>query len=190
MISQQCGGRCLAILGVIWLLPSIIFSHQDSFEVCSTWVSTLVTTLVTTLVSLVCKPIAWTWTNMHYFVHWMYLCLLFNPLKFIYLHGPSLKGFGFWNGLELSDICTQLSKGVGSARFWRDHMDECEAQVDKEVLALCIFMWIILFSLACAGALLLSIFRYQQHTFLVSLQEIMHSKQGDFSIQQSKSLLH
>lgn len=73
-------------------------------------------------------------TNVYLLLNWLYKVTLFRPVKFIYLNGPSLKGWGGWNGLDWPDICSQLSQGV-QASFWAAHPVECFNQIDKQVLA-------------------------------------------------------
>lgn len=79
-------------------------------------------------------------------LHCIYHLTLFRPMKFIYLHGPSLRGWGGWNGLEWPDICSQLSQGV-QASFWIEHPTECFNQIDKQVLANSIGLTAVLMSI-------------------------------------------
>lgn len=111
----------------------------------------------------------------------LYRILLFNPLKFIYLHGPFLGGYGFWNGVEPSDICAQLSKGV-PARFWLDNIDQCEEQIDKQIVAMCISVWIIVFIAACYFVLQIGMWHYYQRLVLRPvLVELWHSTSQKFA---------
>jgi hypothetical protein len=140
----------LAYLGlfVLWLFPSI------------TWIQEIRT-------QASYNPSLGENQNFFTFViHWTYRVLLFNPLKVIYLHGPSLSGFGFWNGQELPDICAQLSKGVGTMRFWQENLDQCESQIDKQVVALCILVWFIFFIVAFYLVIQMSMWQYYQYAVL------------------------
>ena len=59
---------------------------------------------------------------------------IYEPLQILYLHGPSISGYGFWGGTEHATICA-TSTGT-EARFWEQHnnnMDECDRLVDKKV---------------------------------------------------------
>lgn len=54
-----------------------------------------------------------------------------SPLRFIYLHGPSLAGFGFWNGVPYSQICAQITKVDNE--HWKDHSFACQSLIDRQV---------------------------------------------------------
>ena len=38
------------------------------------------------------------------------------PLRYLYLHGPSFSGYGFWEGLAHEEICSRLT--MVDARYW------------------------------------------------------------------------
>ena len=52
------------------------------------------------------------------------------PLLALYLNGPQLNGFGFWEGLSLAEICARLT-GVES-RMWDSNMDMCQDLVQRK----------------------------------------------------------
>ena len=54
--------------------------------------------------------------------------LLHSPLRYVYVHGPSLGGYGFWGGLRESDICASLT--TVPATFWDAHSDVCQHKID------------------------------------------------------------
>lgn len=58
---------------------------------------------------------------------------IFHPMRFLYLNGPSLRGYGGWSGTDWPDICSHLSNVKAS--FWEQHPEECLTQIDKQVLA-------------------------------------------------------
>ena len=54
-----------------------------------------------------------------------------SPLKFVYLSGPSLAGFGFWNGVPYSQICAQLTRV--ETDHWKENAVACQSLVDRQV---------------------------------------------------------
>ena len=52
------------------------------------------------------------------------------PLKILYFNGPSIYGFGFWEGRSGEDICSQLTN-VDSA-FWKENPSVCVDILDKK----------------------------------------------------------
>lgn len=78
---------------------------------------------------------------------WLLQAIILRPLELLYLHGPDLGGYGFWNGKTLPEICSSLS-GVG-ASFWQRHSFECQAIVQRRFfgnlvfLALTVYFWLI-----------------------------------------------
>ena len=61
------------------------------------------------------------------FSRFIFFNFMETPLLQVYLFGPSLGGYGFWQGAELQDICTQLTSVPG--RHWDENIDECAALV-------------------------------------------------------------
>lgn len=57
--------------------------------------------------------------------------LIATPVRILYLRGPSLSGFGFWEGKESEGICSQLSNVPAS--FWADHRTECETLIERKL---------------------------------------------------------
>lgn len=47
----------------------------------------------------------------------IYLYLILGPLFYLYIHGPSFLGFGFWRGKKFAEICSELS-GIKDTSFW------------------------------------------------------------------------
>jgi len=148
----------LLILGGIWLFPSSTWT-QDAYGSPT-------------------PPLIMTESISEIFLYYVrkgtykiYRFILFNPLKFIYVNGPLLGGFGFWNGQDLADICSQLSKGV-SAKFWQDNFQQCEIQIDKQVLALCILVWVLLFLVSCYISIQILFLKYYQESVLLPLSHM------------------
>tara|TARA_Y100000310_G_scaffold331842_1_gene406198 strand:+ start:6341 stop:6727 length:387 start_codon:yes stop_codon:yes gene_type:complete len=57
-----------------------------------------------------------------------------SPLKHLYLYGPSLGGYGFWNGKNEMDICAEMT-GVPSD-VWAINMENCQQHIDRHFNAL------------------------------------------------------
>lgn len=81
----------------------------------------------------------------------VYEYVVLVPLARLYLHGPSLGGWGFWNGLDLSVICSQKTNLL--PEFWKSHPTECIQLVSKgfygvlvllETVTYFLLIWVIL----------------------------------------------
>lgn len=56
------------------------------------------------------------------------------PLRTLYLSGPWLGGYGFWNGRSPADICTILNRAPGS--LWeREGFEICLRMVEDQTVA-------------------------------------------------------
>jgi len=58
------------------------------------------------------------------------------PLRILYLHGPSIGGYGFKEGNSKEIICSHLTNV--RSEFWSltvDHMNECETLIEKKFYA-------------------------------------------------------
>lgn len=68
----------------------------------------------------------------------------------IYLHGPSLWGYGFWEGASEADICSSVT-GVSSA-FWMTNESMCleiiERKSDAFLLGICGTLVLFVFGMA------------------------------------------
>ena len=60
--------------------------------------------------------------------------LIFEPVKRLYLLGPSVAGFGFWKGAATTDICAELTSV--SATHWIKNKQECDELIDRNVMAI------------------------------------------------------
>lgn len=70
---------------------------------------------------------------------WSYIwnALFVLPLRTLYLQGPYMNGWGFWQGMSYADICAQLS-GL-DAIFWRqsiEHEQGCELLIERKFQAM------------------------------------------------------
>lgn len=71
-----------------------------------------------------------TWIDLPiYYVRKTYEYIVLTPLSRLFLLGPSLGGFGFWNGQRIEDICAQ--KTTLPAEFWKEHQIECIQLISK-----------------------------------------------------------
>jgi hypothetical protein len=89
-------------------------------------------------------------------VSWM-LCLMLlhicsvYPLRQLYLEGPALQDWGFWEGKDFVDICAQLT-GV-SAKMWETNFGACSNLIERKFRAFVlgvytVFYVIVLYKLA------------------------------------------
>ena len=60
------------------------------------------------------------------------------PLRQLYLRGPAVLGYGFWEGMELTEICCRLT-GVPSGH-WDLNMAACDAVIDRKLDAINVFV--------------------------------------------------
>lgn len=83
------------------------------------------------------------------------LAVVTAVLSIVYLHGPSLGGLGFWNGIGAPDVCAQIT-GV-RAGFWAGPgaAPECDAIIRRQVHSLAIVLGLVALTAAsaacCAG---------------------------------------
>ena len=68
----------------------------------------------------------------------VYTLLILKPLARLYISGPSLHGFGFWQNKSPETICAQLSSS--DELFWRRNPEEC-----SRIIATHFNGWVILF---------------------------------------------
>lgn len=73
--------------------------------------------------------------------------ILISPIYQIYIHGPSLQGFGFWEGKHNYDICAELTNV--SSEFWYNHSNECLLLIEKKFNSFCITILCITYSYVC-----------------------------------------
>ena len=65
--------------------------------------------------------------------------LLEAPLLHIFLHGPAIGGYGFWEGKPLSGICQEMTQI--SAAHWEHNPAVCEALVERKFDALLVLVY-------------------------------------------------
>lgn len=57
-----------------------------------------------------------------------------EPMMTLYLNGPCIHGFGFWEGKAVSDICAAIAQST-SASFWNDNTTTCLEIISKRFLS-------------------------------------------------------
>ena len=70
--------------------------------------------------------------------------LLLQPLRLLYLYGPSINGVGFWEGLPIADICSRLTHV--DATFWLqqpDNLTQCTELIDRKIYAMFTLIWVV-----------------------------------------------
>jgi hypothetical protein len=172
----------VCMMGVfLWIIPPWIVSAGEH--------PAETPMVVSSCVACVTKPLLWMQTTALHLFQWMYQILIFNPLRLIYMRGPAVKGYGFWNGQDAADVCAQLTKVPSS--HWISHPVQCEQYIDNQIVTLSVVLWMLWIAVIFCCALLLLTqligfrwFQYHQasvvreHTvdFLQYLSAIEHIK--------------
>ena len=68
----------------------------------------------------------------------LYDTVFVRALARLYLYGPALGGYGFWEGREAEDICASITGN--RADFWKDHPEECSSILDRKF-----YSWLVVF---------------------------------------------
>jgi hypothetical protein len=71
------------------------------------------------------------------------------PFKYIYFNGPSKMGF--WNGKDMEDACSELTRIP--ATVWHHQREACEALLAKDFRAFCIGSFLIVGAVSAWKAL-------------------------------------
>lgn len=71
--------------------------------------------------------------------------LLEKPIEILYLRGPAIFGYGFWEGLPRADICSRLT-GVDS-RHWIISVVECDAIIERKLQGMYIALYFAVYML-------------------------------------------
>lgn len=69
--------------------------------------------------------------------------MLLYPIRKLYLQGPRINGFGFWQGSPLSEICASITSIP--VEHWNINNAECEAVINKKFDAIVVSLECILF---------------------------------------------
>jgi len=86
--------------------------------------------------------------------------LMQRPLANLYLSGPGLGGFGFWEGRSAPDVCVYVS-GVGPTSFWEQPgaADACINLVAKKAAAFIIGTTVVLVTTTAVYAICVATWR-------------------------------
>lgn len=57
--------------------------------------------------------------------------IIWAPLIHLYLHGPIIRGYGFWQGKEMNEICQEITNVA--TRHWQLNPQECNDLVYRQV---------------------------------------------------------
>lgn len=57
------------------------------------------------------------------FVSLVIWALIDGPFEYLYIHGPRVGSYGFWQNMPAADVCAEMT-GVGAAH-WREHIAVC-----------------------------------------------------------------
>lgn len=70
-----------------------------------------------------------------------YYWMVVFPFSRLYIYGPNLRGFGFWNGITCSEICAHLSGSSGpSVHHFLKNEDECYEMIHRDFSSKLIFL--------------------------------------------------
>lgn len=97
---------------------------------------------------------------------WPVVQFLFEgPLRELYFKGPRFQGYGFWNGLPLSDICAQLTHTA--SEMWGNNVAQCVIITDRYFQAFFIgtygIVYIIVLYNLLSSLQYMSMLHYQYH---------------------------
>lgn len=70
----------------------------------------------------------------------IYNFLIVRPLARLYLYGPRFGGYGFWQGMTDTDICTALNSGHNPSSFWSKNLPECHEMIARDFNAWLVFV--------------------------------------------------
>ncbi len=116
-------------------LDSTTNSHEQRFESCTNvfdisylqYYKNLYTCLQEFLFILI-KPAILGIKDIYIYIYTISFVL---PLTLLYLQGPLLAGFGFYQGKSLIDICSVITKV--EAAFWAQHTEKCNDLIYLQV---------------------------------------------------------
>jgi hypothetical protein len=74
--------------------------------------------------------------------------LVDQPLFNLYLNGPALGGYGFWEGKERAQMCAELT-GVPE-REWLNASDACESLIMRKFNALVVGIHFLSYLIVCS----------------------------------------
>lgn len=66
-----------------------------------------------------------------------------KPIALVYLRGPALNGYGFWEGLPKTDICSRVTNV--DARHWAQNEIMCDEIIDNKLHAIYTAVYFVLY---------------------------------------------
>jgi hypothetical protein len=81
------------------------------------------------------------------FARSMTSAVLYKPLRYLYLAGPSLGGYGMWQGVSAETLCATVAVGT-DAVHWVHHPEMCQIIIDRKAESFAISVWIVVILLS------------------------------------------
>lgn len=75
-----------------------------------------------------------------------------EPLRYLYVHGPALGGWGFWEGRPQADACAELT--AVPASFWASNVEPCSELLDRKFHAGLTLLAVAAYALAAVGTVM------------------------------------
>lgn len=100
-------------------------------------------------------PTTWWWRPFHFInqvCQEFYHRFILSAFARVYVHGPNIAGFGFWQGRSPEQVCASLT--VSNEDFWRRNMDECHLIVSRHFAS-----WVVLVEFMVYAVLLWKLYR-------------------------------
>ena len=69
--------------------------------------------------------------------------LVEGPFMYLYLHGPSLLGYGFWEGKDAATICSEMTGAPSD--HWAANADACDGLITRKFQAGLVFVYFLLY---------------------------------------------
>jgi hypothetical protein len=79
------------------------------------------------------------------------------PLLQLYLYGPSVAGYGFWEGHEQDVVCATLTNV--HSRHWAEHGDECAGLIYRRFEGYLILFYVTIYILTILSIYVLAVCR-------------------------------
>lgn len=94
-----------------------------------------------------------------YVVQFIVYVFVKAPVQALYLRGPFMGGYGFWEGQPSHEICARVT-GVPS-EHWVVSPDDCAAVIGRKLDAIYVllYFWLYIIFLFVTARIILSLFR-------------------------------
>jgi hypothetical protein len=74
------------------------------------------------------------------YINWV---LLEYPLYILYIHGPSLNGWLFYEGRSIDEICADLTNVPN--QHWLLNISECKSLISRKLTAIIVFIYFMVY---------------------------------------------